>query len=200
MLLVACFVTAVGTAMRGLGGIAPLYLGTLLAGAAIALTQVVTPAWVRAKAAAAGTGVLTGAFSWALVAGATIATFVAIPLERRVRRVGGRAGDLGDRRRGRRRRLAAAGDRAPTTRCHAPVGEPLWRNPMAWSIALLMGLQSMAFFSTITWLPDILVDDGFTRGLRGHAVRDHAARAARAGVLHPGAGRAARRRRSTCWR
>ena len=50
---VACFVTAIGTAMRGLGGIAPLYLGTLLAGAAIALTQVVTPAWVRAKAAAA---------------------------------------------------------------------------------------------------------------------------------------------------
>ena len=54
--------------------------GTLLAGAAIALTQVVTPAWVRAKAPERA-GVLTGAFSMSLVAGATIATFTAIPFE-----------------------------------------------------------------------------------------------------------------------
>src|SRR5262249_41861313 len=66
ILLVASFATALGTAARGLGGIAPLYLGTLLAGAAIALSQVVTPTWVRANAPS-GTGVLTGAFSWALV-------------------------------------------------------------------------------------------------------------------------------------
>jgi CP family cyanate transporter-like MFS transporter len=165
VLLVACFVTAVGTAMRGLGGIAPLYLGTLLAGAAIALTQVVTPAWVRAKATT-GTGVLTGAFSWALVAGATIATFVAIPLSDAF---GGWEGALaiwaivG---------VVAAAVWVPLAiRAHdpvpAPVGQPLWRNPMAWSIALLMGLQSMAFFSTITWLPDILVDDGFSEGYAG---------------------------------
>lgn len=166
VLLVACFVTAVGTAMRGLGGIAPLYLGTLLAGAAIALTQVVTPAWVRAKSAAEGTGVLTGAFSWALVAGATIATFVAIPLSDAF---GGWEGALaiwaiiGV--------VAAAVWLPLALRAHdpvpAPVGQPLWRNPMAWSIALLMGLQSMAFFSTITWLPDILVDDGFSEGFAG---------------------------------
>src|SRR4029450_11060392 len=49
----------------------------------------------------------------------------------------------------------------------APVGHPLWRNSTAWSIALFMGLQSMAFFSTITWLPDILVDDGFSAGEAG---------------------------------
>ena len=166
VLLIACFVTAVGTAMRGLGGIAPLYAGTLLAGAAIALTQVVTPAWVRAKAAASGTGVLTGAFSWALVAGATIATFIAIPLSNAF---GGWEGALaiwaivGV--------VAAAVWLPLALKAHdpveAPIGQPLWRNPMAWSIALLMGLQSMAFFSTITWLPDILVDDGFSEGFAG---------------------------------
>jgi CP family cyanate transporter-like MFS transporter len=165
VLLVACFVTAIGTAMRGLGGVAPLYLGTLLAGAAIALTQVVTPAWVRAKATH-GTGVLTGAFSWALVAGATIATFAAVPLEEAF---GGWEGALaiwaviGV--------IAAAVWVPLAVKAHdpvpAPVGRPLWRNPMAWSIALLMGTQSMAFFSTITWLPDILVDDGFSEGFAG---------------------------------
>jgi CP family cyanate transporter-like MFS transporter len=38
---------------------------------------------------------------------------------------------------------------------------------MAWSIAVFMGLQSMAFFSTISWLPEILVDDGISEGYAG---------------------------------
>jgi CP family cyanate transporter-like MFS transporter len=165
VLLVACFVTAVGTAARGLGGVAPLYLGTLLAGAAIALTQVVTPSWVRAQDTP-GIGVLTGAFSWALVAGATIATFIAIPLEHAF---GGWQGALAVW--GIVGVVAAAVwvPRAITahTPLEAPEREPLWRSPMAWSIAGLMGLQSLAFFSTITWLPDILVDDGYSEGVAG---------------------------------
>ena len=165
ILLVASLATALGTAARGLGGIAPLYLGTLLAGAAIALAQVVTPAWVRANAKT-GTGVLTGAFTCALVGGATVATFVAIPL---ADAFGGWEGALaiwalvG---------VAAAAVWLPRAipahePVQAPIGEPLWRNPMAWSIAGLMGLQSLAFFSTISWLPEILTDDGLSDGYAG---------------------------------
>ena len=61
-----------------LGGTFPLFAGTLLAGAAIALAQVVIPALIRARGGAGG---LTGAFSMSLVSGATIAAFTAIPLE-----------------------------------------------------------------------------------------------------------------------
>src|SRR3954447_522403 len=165
ILLVASLVTALGTAARGLGGVPALYLGTLLAGAAIALAQVVTPAWVRAKATS-GAGVLTGAFTCALVGGATVATFIAIPLEDAF---GGWEGALavwglvG---------LAAAAVWVPLARrahdpVQAPIGDPLWRNPMAWSIAGLMGLQSLAFFSTISWLPEILTDDGLSEGYAG---------------------------------
>ncbi|MDA0179637.1 MFS transporter [Solirubrobacter phytolaccae] len=165
IIALALLCTAIGTALRGLGGVAPLYLGTLLAGAAIALTQVVTPAWVRAKTSH-GTGLLTGLFSTALVAGATIATFTAIPLE--------------DAFGGWEPSLAiwalpaligfavwvpyALRAKEPVA---ATVGHPLWRNRVAWSIALLMGLQSMAFFSTISWLPEILVDDGMSEGYAG---------------------------------
>src|SRR4051794_21349826 len=79
-LLVACaLATAVGCGARGLGGTAPLFIGTLLAGAAIALAQVVIPALIRSHG---GAGALTGAFSMSLVAGATIAAFASIPLER----------------------------------------------------------------------------------------------------------------------
>jgi CP family cyanate transporter-like MFS transporter len=157
--------TAAGTALRGLGGIAPLYLGTLIAGAAIALSQVVVPALVRARAPSR-VGVLTGAYSMSLVTGATVATFTAIPFS--------------DAFGGWEPALAVwalpavfaavvwvplaahAHDAVP-----APVGTALWREPVAWSIALLMGLQSMAFFSTITWLPEILENDGFSEGFAG---------------------------------
>jgi CP family cyanate transporter-like MFS transporter len=161
----AALVTAIGTAMRGLGGVAPLYLGTLLAGAAIALSQVVVPALVRARAPEQA-GVLTGAYSMSLVTGATVATFTAIPFEEAF---GGWELALAI---WALPALAAAAVWVPlAVRAHdpvpAPVGHPLWRDPMAWSIALFMGLQSMAFFSSITWLPEILESDGMSEGYAG---------------------------------
>ncbi|VEF47862.1 major facilitator superfamily protein [Bacillus freudenreichii] len=39
---------------------------------------------------------------------------------------------------------------------------PVWRSPLAWSITLFMGLQSLMFYTLITWLPDILQSHGFS--------------------------------------
>lgn len=158
-------VTAAGTALRGVGGIAALYAGTLLAGAAIALSQVVVPALVRARAPERA-GFLTGAYSMSLVTGATVATLVAIPLENAF---GGWEWTLAI---WALPALVAAAVWVPlAARAHdpvpAPVGTPLWREPTAWSIALFMGLQSMAFFSTITWLPELLEAEGFSEGYAG---------------------------------
>jgi CP family cyanate transporter-like MFS transporter len=165
LLVVAAIATAIGTGARGLGGIAPLYLGTLLAGAAIALSQVVVPALVRARAPERA-GLLTGAYSMSLVTGATVATFTAIPFEEAF---GGWELALAI---WALPALVAAAVWVPlAARAHdpvpAPVGHPLWREPVAWSIALFMGLQSMAFFSTITWLPEILEADGASEGYAG---------------------------------
>jgi CP family cyanate transporter-like MFS transporter len=165
LLVAAALVTAAGTALRGLGGIAPLYAGTLIAGAAIALSQVVVPALVRARAPERA-GVLTGAYSMSLVTGATVATFTAIPFSNAF---GGWELTLAI---WALPALAAAVVWVPlAARAHdpvpAPVGSPLWREPTAWSIALFMGLQSMAFFSTITWLPEILESDGVSAGFAG---------------------------------
>lgn len=38
----------------------------------------------------------------------------------------------------------------------------VWRSPLAWSITLFMGLQSLMFYTLITWLPDILQTHGFS--------------------------------------
>jgi MFS transporter, CP family, cyanate transporter len=165
LLMVAAVTIALGTAARGLGGIAALYLGTLVGGAAIALSQVVVPATVRARAPERA-GVLTGAYSFALVGGATVATFLAVPLEHRFSGWQPMLAIWGIP------ALAAAAVWLPlAARAHdpvpAPVGTPPWRSRTGWSIAGLMGLQSMAFFSTISWLPEILHADGISKGHAG---------------------------------
>ncbi len=165
-LLVACaLLTAAGCGARGLGGAAPLYLGTLLAGAAIALAQVVIPSLVRARAPARA-GVLTGAFSMSLVAGATVAAFAAIPLEHAL---GGWQGALAIW--GLPALVAAAAwlpaARATHDAVRAPEPHPLWRDPVAWSIAAFFGLQSMCFYSSNSWLPEILQSTGISEGRAG---------------------------------
>src|SRR5690625_1969295 len=43
----------------------------------------------------------------------------------------------------------------------------LWRSPLAWQITIFMGLQSLMFYTLITWLPDILADHGYSQGAAG---------------------------------
>jgi CP family cyanate transporter-like MFS transporter len=162
-LLVACaLATAAGCGARGLGGTLPLFAGTLLAGAAIALAQVVIPSLIRARG---GAGALTGAFSMSLVGGATIAAFTAIPLEHLLNGWQGALAFWG------LPALAAAAVWVPLARrteaVRAPEPHPLLRDPVAWSIAAFFGLQSMCFYSSTSWLPEILQDSGISEGRAG---------------------------------
>jgi MFS transporter, CP family, cyanate transporter len=38
----------------------------------------------------------------------------------------------------------------------------LWRSPLAWAVALNMGLQATLFYSLASWLPTLLIDRGLT--------------------------------------
>lgn len=38
----------------------------------------------------------------------------------------------------------------------------IWRSPLAWSISLYMGLQSMMYYTLSSWLPAILIDKGIS--------------------------------------
>ena len=133
------------------------------------------------------------------MAGATIATFTAIPFEEAF---GGWEPALAFW--ALPALLAVAVWIPLAIRAHDPLEspdrEPLWNDRMAWSIALFMGLQSMAFFSTITWLPELLEADGFSESTAGAFSGITQLRADRPGVRDPGAGGAGARRRRTCWR
>jgi MFS transporter, CP family, cyanate transporter len=158
---VSALLTAAGAAARGLG-LAGLYAGTILAGAAVALAQTSVPILLRTRFGG-HTGSLTGAFSMALTLGAAFAAGTAVPLER----------VLGSW------RGALAAFALP-----AFLAALLWvtpartlvvreeslglrRDPRAWSVALYFGLQSTAFYGGLTWLPSILQDDGYSEAAAG---------------------------------
>lgn len=44
----------------------------------------------------------------------------------------------------------------------------LWKSPIAWSVTLTMGLQSLLFYTLVAWLPAILMDAGYTKLYAGN--------------------------------
>ena len=165
-LLFACaLLTAAGTGVRGAGGIAGLYAGTLLAGAAIAVAQTLVPVFVRSSHPDS-VGELTGAFSMSFPLGAALGSALAVPL---ADALGGWQASLAV---WSLPALVAAAvwlpaARRPGTRVAThPFGAVL-RDPLAWSVALLFGVQSMAFYGGLSWLPSILEDDGYSKGVAG---------------------------------
>jgi CP family cyanate transporter-like MFS transporter len=48
-----------------------------------------------------------------------------------------------------------------------PDPHPLLKDPVAWSIAAFFGLQSMGFYSSTSWLPEILQSSGISEGRAG---------------------------------
>ena len=43
----------------------------------------------------------------------------------------------------------------------------LLRDPLAWQVTAFMGLQSLGFYATLTWLPSIYTDRGYPPGSAG---------------------------------
>ncbi|MEU1329604.1 hypothetical protein [Streptomyces sp. NPDC005865] len=54
-------------------------------------------------------------------------------------------------------RMRGAGPKTSTGGTHSPVP---WRSPLAWQVTVFMGLQSLAFYTAVAWLPSVLIDRG----------------------------------------
>ena len=165
VLLACALLTAAAAGLRGAGGWAPLFAGSALAGLAVAIAQAVLPVLIRLRHPEI-TGLLTGAYSMSLTLGAALAAGLAVPLE----------DALGSW----EASLAAWALPAlvagliwlpPALRTGTTVSGPsapgLWRSRLAWNVSLFMGVQSMAFYAGLSWLPSVLEDAGFTKGESG---------------------------------
>jgi MFS transporter, CP family, cyanate transporter len=156
-------VLAAGIALRLFPPVALLYAGSLLAGAAIAVANVLMPAYVKREAARPG--LVMGLYSASLNVGAAVGAAATVPFAAAMGWDwrGGLAGWLA-------LALAALALWLPvagTGRAHRPLHDALpggsWtllRQPLARRATLFIGLQSVQFYSIGAWLPTLLADAG----------------------------------------
>lgn len=163
VLLVSMLVLAVGILLRSAGEVATLFLGTAILGAAIAVGNVLLPSLVK-REFPERVGLMTSIYSAALGFSAAIAAGASFPIAQQTA-LGWQASLalwalLA---------LVAAAAWLPQIRSARPASASaetsqgvsgLWRSPLAWQVTLFMGLQSLAYYVVLTWLPEILQEVG----------------------------------------
>ena len=169
-LLAALLVLTVGTGLRGVESMPVLFAATLMAGAAIAVANVLLPGVVK-RDFADSAAIMTGLYTMALCAGAAAGAGLTIPVERIV---GSWSGALAawalpalavlvlfaPQALGVKPQAAHAGFRV--------VG--LWRDRLAWQVTLFMGLQSALAYCVFGWLAPMLRERGFDAAVAGGIV------------------------------
>jgi CP family cyanate transporter-like MFS transporter len=167
----ALVVLLIGTLVRLVPGLGFLFLGTALAGAAIAVGNVLLPVLVRGNFPHR-VGLLTGMYTTALVGFAALAAGVTVPV---ADAFGGGwrpglaiwavpvvvalvvwAPQLA------RRRPARAAPGTPVTIVRA-----LLRDPVAWAVTLFFAFQSAGFYATLAWLPSVFHSHGMSTPYAG---------------------------------
>ncbi|EHM01657.1 transporter, major facilitator family protein [Acetobacteraceae bacterium AT-5844] len=169
-LFVALMLVTGGVVLRSLGPVWSLFLGTGIIGVGIAIGNVLLPSLLKrdfpnriaaltsayaltagvvaalASAAAVPIATLPGSgWNWALGA------FLLVPL------------------------LALvvwspqlAGRTAPASGTAGPLhGGRIWRSALAWQVTVFFGLNSLVYYVTVTWLPAILTDAGYSPASAG---------------------------------
>jgi CP family cyanate transporter-like MFS transporter len=167
LLTICVAVTGVGAAVRAVGGVGGLFLGSCLAGAAVAIAQAALPVLIRVGYPEQ-MGKLIGAFSMALSVGSALPGAVAVPLADLFG--GSWAASLATW------ALPAAlaaliwapAAAARGTFVTGPRAQSLYREPLAWAVAGYFGMQSIGFYAGLAWIPEILQAEGWSSAAAGN--------------------------------
>jgi MFS transporter, CP family, cyanate transporter len=166
VLLASLVLLAVGLLARGAWPGAMLFPGTVVAGAAIALMNVLLPSLVKRRRPDQA-GLLIGVYLLALAAGAILASLIAVPVFQSSD--GSARLTLGL---WALPALAAVLVWLPQWRFRTTPGAPgggrsgrrplvrVSRHVLAWQVMGFMGLQSLIYYSALSWLPVLLRDRG----------------------------------------
>ena len=170
-ILAMLVILAFGTALRGLATVPALLVGSVFAGAGIAVVNVLLPGLVK-RDFPSRAAMMTGLYTMALCAGAAGAAGFTVPLEHAL----GGSWPLA---------LAAwavpavlvivlwapqallSGPHAHRARAQRP---RLWRDALAWQVTLFMGLQSALAYCVFGWLAPILRERGLDAVTAGFIV------------------------------
>ena len=162
ILLASLLVLVAGILLRSAEAIALLFLGTAVLGAAIAVGNVLLPGLVKREFPERA-GLMTSVYVTALGISAALAAGVSFPITQLG--IGWRASLASWA----LLALLAAVVWIPQIRSDRPTNASvetsqevsgLWRSSLAWQVTLFMGLQSLAYYVVLTWLPEILQEEG----------------------------------------
>lgn len=171
-----------GVLVRGWApGVAALGAASLLALAGMGIGNVVLPPLVK-RWFPDRVGTLSAAYITLLQVGTMVPAFVAVPL---AQAYGWRVSLAGWALPAalalapwlllslRQARAHAHGGDIATTR--PPAGASAWRSPLAWALAAMFGMTSLATYSMFTWLPRWFVDAGLSEVQAGNLLGAYSA-------------------------
>src|SRR5690625_1843355 len=160
-----------GVILRSLFGTSFLFVGTVLIGLAIAIGNVLMPGFIKINFPFK-VGLVMGCYSVAMNIFGALGSGLSVPISS-IQRIGWK-GSLAISailvciallfwlpQLNKQKEQINIGD----TPAHK--GGSIWRSRLAWYITLFMGLQSLMFYTLITWLPDILQLHGYSASAAG---------------------------------
>ncbi|HLS59614.1 MAG TPA: MFS transporter [Virgibacillus sp.] len=161
-------VLTIGIVVRSLFGTSSLFIGTLLIGLAIAIGNVLLPGLIKMNYPLK-IGFMTGIYGVFMNIFGGIASGISVPLAS-INNIGWQ-GSLGFW--GifsfiallvwiPQLRKPSQSPKATSGTAKSVKGKSIWKSPLAWYITVFMGLQSLMFYTLITWLPEILSSHGYS--------------------------------------
>lgn len=171
-LFVSLCLLTIGIIIRSIGAIPLLLIGTFLIGVAIAFGNVLLPGLLKLNFPLQ-IGLMTGIYSVSMNISATIASGISVPIVEQTKfgwqgalaiwaLLAGLAIFLWLPQLRRKMDIQAK----PSTGT-ANKGNPFWRSPIAWAVTFFMGLQSLLFYSTSAWMPEMLTSGGMSAAQAG---------------------------------
>lgn len=160
----ALLVLVMGVVLRAYPSLFALYAGSVLLACAIAVGNVLVPGLIK-RDFPHKVGLLTSIYATTLGIFASLSSGVAVPLAQNL--PSGWRGALAiwfvpaliaalfllPQLRKATKPLAQPGEKATRS---------VWRSRLAWNVTLFMGLQSMSFYTLLSWLSSILQDQGYS--------------------------------------
>jgi CP family cyanate transporter-like MFS transporter len=178
VLLASLALVAAGLVLRGALPGSLLYPGTVLASGAIALMNVLLPSMIKRRQPGR-TGLLIGVYLLSLAIGAVFGSLLAVPAFRDTAHAGWLGGPvrfslwlwavpaavafavwLPQWRYRPRARPGPAPAPGPGAAPRAGGRVAVARHALAWQVTAFMGLQSLSYYATLSWLPTLLRDRG----------------------------------------
>ncbi|MCD8789124.1 MFS transporter [Mammaliicoccus sciuri] len=155
----ALILICVGIALRAITGVPWLYVGTILIGVGIAFGNVLTPGIIKMNFPLR-IGIMTGYYTVVMNIFGSVSSYVTAPLVKHfnyniaisligiVTFIGIITWSF------QLNKHETVNSSQTTTNIN------VWKSPLSWQITLLMGGQSMIFYSLINWLPEFLLSHG----------------------------------------